>query len=87
MSRTRKPLAVRILLDIILPMVIIVYMTPQDLKTWRKEHGYTQQRLADALGTYQVTVARWENGTRAIPNLLALALKGLECETKTRKEE
>lgn len=62
-------------------------MTPQDLKEWRKKHGYTQQGLADALGTYQVTVARWENGTRAIPNLLILALKGLLCKTKTRKED
>ncbi|MBP7529804.1 MAG: helix-turn-helix transcriptional regulator [Syntrophorhabdaceae bacterium] len=62
-------------------------MTPQDLKTWRKKNGYTQQGLADAIGIYQVTVARWENGTRAIPSMLALALKGLECEQKTKKED
>ncbi len=74
------------MLDIILPKVIIIDMTPQDLKEWRKKNGYTQQGLADAIGTYQVTVARWENGTRAIPKLLTLALKALACEKKTGKE-
>lgn len=65
----------------------MIDMTPEDLKKWRKEHGYTQQGLANAIGTYQVTVARWENGTRAIPKLLIFALKALACEKKTRKED
>jgi len=41
-------------------------------------NGYTQQRLADALGVIQVTVARWESGVREIPSFLGLALEALE---------
>lgn len=40
--------------------------------------------LAKLLGTYQVTIARWETEARKIPFLLALALETLE---KRMKEE
>lgn len=81
-------------LDILYPMVIIIGMTPEDLKRWRQSNVYSQQRLADALGVFQVTVARWETGVRKIPSFLALALRALELEggerkpreTKTEKE-
>lgn len=63
------------------------YMTPEDLKEWRMKHGYTQQGLADALGVIRLTITRWENGARAIPKLLELALRTLACERKTRKED
>ncbi len=75
-------------------MAILKIMTPGALKTWRAKHGYTQQRLADALGVFQETIARWEIGTRKIPSFLALALLGLEVtggeplekgHTKTKK--
>jgi DNA-binding XRE family transcriptional regulator len=71
-------------------------MTPDDLKIWRKQHGYTQQRLADALGVIKLTVGRWETGDRHIPSFLHLALGKLECkkggkrkarDTKTKKEK
>jgi transcriptional regulator with XRE-family HTH domain len=55
-------------------------MTPEDLRHWRKTNQYRQQRLADALGVLQVTVARWETGVRKIPSFLHLALRCLEIE-------
>jgi DNA-binding XRE family transcriptional regulator len=69
-------------------------MTPEDLKSWRKAHGYSQAALARALGVIPLTVTRWEMGVRKIPPFLAITLYGLECkggekkprETKTGKE-
>ena len=63
---------------------IILFMTGNELKLWRKRWGITQVGLAKMLGTYQVTIARWETGARKIPLLLPLALEGLE---KRMKEE
>jgi len=57
-------------------------MTGSDLKLWRKSWGVTQVELAKMLGTYQVTIARWEIGTRKIPLLLPLALEALENRMK-----
>jgi DNA-binding transcriptional regulator YiaG len=57
-------------------------MTDTDLKLWRKRLGLTQVELANMLGTYQVTVARWETGARKIPFLLPLALEALEHRMK-----
>ena len=62
------------------PMAIIIIMTPEQLKQWREKNGYTQQRLADALGIIQVSIARWETGVRKIPSFLHLALRCLELE-------
>lgn len=70
----------------ILPLVIIVVMTPDELKRWRELNDYTQQELATALGTYQVSVARWETGARKIPSFLHLALRCLELEGGESKE-
>jgi transcriptional regulator with XRE-family HTH domain len=53
-------------------------MNGEDLKLWRKKCGITQVELARMLGTYQVTIARWETGVRKIPFLLPLALEALE---------
>jgi repressor LexA len=57
-------------------------MTSEDLKHWRRRWGLTQVELAKLLGTYQVTVARWETGMRKIPFLLPLALEALERRMK-----
>lgn len=54
-------------------------MTPNELRSWRKEHGYSQQRLSDVLGVNRTTLARWEIGYREIPSFLHLALAKLEC--------
>jgi predicted transcriptional regulator len=53
-------------------------MTGSDLKMWRKRWSITQVGLAKVLGTYQVTIARWEIGARKVPFLLPLALEALE---------
>jgi predicted transcriptional regulator len=53
-------------------------MTAKELKLWRKKWEITQVELARMLGTYQVTIARWETATRKIPFLLPLALEALE---------
>lgn len=68
------------LLDILYPLVIIIMMTPEQLKQWRKHNGYTQDALAKVLGVGQVCVARWETGVRKIPTFLHLALRCLELE-------
>jgi predicted transcriptional regulator len=57
-------------------------MTAKELKIWRKKWGVTQVELARKLGTYQVTIARWETGARKIPFLLPLALEALENRLK-----
>ena len=55
-------------------------MTPKELKAWRQKNGYSQARLARALGVHVITVSRWEIETREIPSFLHLALRCLELE-------
>jgi len=62
-------------------------MTPQDLKKWRSENGFSQSQLAKSLNVATMTVSRWETGTRTIPSFLQLALKAIECEQKTKTEK
>ena len=62
-------------------------MTPEKIKKWRLEHGYSQGKLAKALGVDVMTVSRWERGViKTLPPLLDLALKGLEQEGKSKKK-
>ena len=53
-------------------------MTPDTLKRWRKRQGYSQGKLAKALGVWPLTISRWELGVREIPSFLHLALECLE---------
>lgn len=53
-------------------------MTQDELRKWRTVNGYSQARLAKALGVASMTVTRWEMGIRSIPPFLHLALKTLE---------
>jgi transcriptional regulator with XRE-family HTH domain len=61
-------------------MAILINMTIEQLKQWRKDNGYTQKDLSKSLGVHIVCVARWETGTRKIPSFLHLALRCLELE-------
>jgi len=70
----------RIVLTNPLDYSILIVVTPDRLKTWRRNHGYTQVMLAEALGVIPLTVSRWERGVREIPSFLGLALEALECK-------
>jgi len=52
-------------------------MTPSALKRRRRALALTQAGLAAALGVRRETIARWEIGTRRIPELAARLLARL----------
>ena len=52
-------------------------VTPSQLKRRRRALGLTQAGLAEALGVRRETIARWEIGSRRIPELAARLLKTL----------
>ena len=56
-------------------------MTPAELKTARTELGLSQAALASVLGVRRATVADWERGVHAIPDMLALALEALKARS------
>ena len=62
-------------------------MNREDLRLWRQKWGVTQAELAKMLGTYAVTVCRWETGVRGIPFLLPLALSALEYQLSDAEKE
>ena len=37
------------------------------IRTFRKQHGMTQQALADAVGCRRSALSEWETGTRYVP--------------------
>lgn len=48
-------------------------MTAGEIKTWRKDHGLTQEELAREVGVSWSTIAKWEGGQRS-PNKFTLPL-------------
>lgn len=52
-------------------------MTADELRAVRDDLGYSRTELGAALGVDQATVWRWEQGQRAIPSYLPLALDTL----------
>jgi len=59
--------------------------TSDDLKAWRARTGFSQGKLAQALGVHRESVSRWENGTREVPPCLGYALVGIEATAKAMK--
>jgi transcriptional regulator with XRE-family HTH domain len=55
-------------------------MTGSALRTWRRSRGWSQKRLADALGVPVNTIARWERSEMRVqhPTILRLALERLD---------
>lgn len=52
-------------------------MTNTFLKFLREYYGYTQQKLADALGVAQPRIAEWESGKHAVPRWMRPELAAL----------
>jgi DNA-binding transcriptional regulator YiaG len=59
-----------------------VNMTPKQIVKLRASLGFTQQQLADKLGTPQPTVARWESGTTKPHRLYVEKLEELKKTVK-----
>ncbi len=59
-------------------------MTARQLRLWRKKSGLTQTQLAERLDlpnpytSGKTMISRWENGARAVPVLLPLALEAID---------
>jgi transcriptional regulator with XRE-family HTH domain len=49
----------------------------EDLKQFRKNFRWSQERMAAELGVSRYTVSRWELGSYPIPRLVDLAVRGL----------
>src|SRR6267143_454162 len=60
-------------------------VTSDELKRLRKRMGMTQAELAAALGVWQVTVGRWETGTRSISEPTARLIERIAKEVKAKK--
>jgi DNA-binding XRE family transcriptional regulator len=55
-----------------------VTMTPSEFRHWRERKAYTLDTAAKALGISRRMVAYYEQGSRAIPRIVALATRGLD---------
>jgi len=52
-------------------------MGTTSVRKLRQRLGLTQQELARHLGVARVTVTRWENGTRRLSKIAALAIQSI----------
>lgn len=57
-------------------------MTPDEIREWRDRMGWSQPRLAEAIGVHPMTVSAWERGTQEPPPYLRLALERLAQRTE-----
>lgn len=49
--------------------------TPDDLRAWRAREGLTQEQAGKIAGVKRLAWARWELGTRPVPQWLADTLR------------
>lgn len=62
-------------------------MEPRELTIARIRLGLTQRELAERFGVHAMTVNKWENHHHRIPEMVRLALVGLEVERRDRRGE
>ena len=62
-------------------------MTPKQIVKLRTALGFTQQQLADKLGTPQPTVARWETGKTKPHRLYVEKLEELQTQAKKKNQK
>ena len=55
-----------------------ITLSPDAFKHWRERHAFTLDTAAAALGISRRMVAYYEQGTKPIPRVVALATRGLE---------
>lgn len=60
-------------------------MTAEEVKAWRERMGWSQERLAEALGVHTMTVSKWERGEQDHAPYLPLALDALEQQAKKKR--
>lgn len=56
------------------PRPVASDMTPETLRQWREERGWSQARLAQYVGVHYSTVSLWESGRRKISKPVAKLL-------------
>jgi len=52
-------------------------MSPEELRSVRKALGWSQSRLAEALGMSLRSIQGYESGEQAIPRVVALAISAV----------
>ena len=60
-------------------------MSPNQIRTLRKQLELTQQELADLIAAQRVTVARWETGTSRPTGAYLKLLRELQEKAKTKR--
>jgi len=58
-------------------------MTPEILREWLKRKEMTQKEFSEMIGVHSLTVSRWINGSRSIPNWLPRFLAYFDKSVKT----
>jgi transcriptional regulator with XRE-family HTH domain len=61
-------------------------MTPSELKALRIAAGLTQEVAAERLGLHELTVNRYERGSRTIPPLSGPGIRAILEPLATRKD-
>ena len=56
--------------------------TPEALRAFREERGWTQEQLAEAVGALPLEVSGWEAGTMTVPIEQARVVRGLAAQEK-----